>query len=278
MLHRAASDTERSLRMAMSMGRGWLNLATDPVSASRRIGKTTTSIGRVLRPASEPLSSLMRERSLSWGLDVLDFELEPLKAAGKSTGGTLNDAFVAAVAGALRLYHERSGTTVDELRMTMPVNLRAGETGRRAGNQFAALRFKVPVGIVEPRDRIEAVQERTRSQKGESALGWIGEITSTINRLGVVPATRIAGGMFKAVDFVTSNVPGLPATAYTAGARIDAIYPFAPPTGAALSVTLLSYCKSLHLGVQFNRAAVTDGALLRECLKSGFAEVLALGG
>ena len=55
---------------------------------------------------------------------------------------------------------------VEELRMTMPINLREGETGSRAGNQFAPARFKVPIGIVDARERMRAIHERVAAQRG----------------------------------------------------------------------------------------------------------------
>ena len=72
------------------------------------------------------------------------------RVAGKTAGGTVNDAFVAGVAGGLRRYHECLGAPADELRMLMPVNMRDGADARNAGNQFAPARFPVPVGIADP--------------------------------------------------------------------------------------------------------------------------------
>jgi diacylglycerol O-acyltransferase len=40
---------------------------------------------------------------------VLECPLAELKSAGKVGGGSVNDAFVAALLGGLRIYHERHG-------------------------------------------------------------------------------------------------------------------------------------------------------------------------
>jgi hypothetical protein len=62
---------------------------------------------------------------------------------------------------------------------------------------------------------------------------------------------------------------------YLAGAKIERMFPFGPPAGAAVNVTLYSYDGVCQIGVNCDRAAVPDAELLSECLGRGFAEVLA---
>jgi diacylglycerol O-acyltransferase len=272
--HRAADETGRGLRTAAALGKGWGAMMLDPLGTSQRLQETASSLVRTLRPISEPLSPLMDRRSMTMRLEVMEFELDALKKAARKLEVTLNDIFVTAVTGGLRLYHEQMGETVDELRMSMPINVRNGDKGQRAGNQFAAARVQVPISIEDPLDRLRETHDRLHREKNEPAVSWIEEITTTINRLGPAAATRVVGSMFKAVDFVTSNVPGMPFEVYFAGSRIEALYPFGPPTGAALNVTLLSYDGRAFLGVNCDRAAVSDPDLLLECLGEGFAELL----
>jgi hypothetical protein len=73
------------------------------------------------------------------------------------------------------------------------------------------------------------------------------------------------------------DVPGLTAAAYLGGGRIDRMWAFAPPTGAALSITLLSHADTACIGVVSDLAAVSDPELLVTCLEGAFEEVLALG-
>ena len=44
--------------------------------------------------------------------------------AGAVAGGSLNDAFIAGVAGGLRRYHDKHGTAVGDLIVTMPISIR----------------------------------------------------------------------------------------------------------------------------------------------------------
>ena len=79
----------------------------------------------------------------------------------------------------------------------------------------------------------------------------------------------------KAVDFVTSNVPGPRFPVYVSGAKILAMIPFGPASGAAANVTLFSYDGHVHVGINCDQAAVPDSERLTECLEAGVDEVLA---
>jgi WS/DGAT/MGAT family acyltransferase len=224
------------------------------------------------------MAPIMRERGMALRLSGFCVPLTDLKRAGDALGGTLNDAFVTAVAGGLRLYHEKRGAPVDELRMTMPINLREGEKAKKAGNQFAPARFLVPVGIADARERLHEIQARVREQRGERALPWIDDIMGAINSLPRAASLALIGSMLKAIDFVTSNVPGPRFAVYLAGAKIERMFPFGPPAGAAVNVTLYSYDGACQIGVNCDRAAVPDAELLSECLERGFDELLAAAG
>jgi WS/DGAT/MGAT family acyltransferase len=272
--HRGERQRTSAERLGRALLGGVRELLSDPRGALEEARATVESIGRSLRPVTEPMSPIMRERGMALRLSGFHVRLPDLKRAGEALGGTLNDAFVTAIAGGLRLYHEKRGAPVDELRMTMPINLREGEKGRKAGNQFAPARFLVPVGIEDPAARLREIQSRVREQRGERALPFIDDIMGVINTLPKQASLALIGGMLKAIDFVTSNVPGPRFPVYLAGAKIERMFPFGPPAGAAVNVTLYSYDGVCQIGVNCDRAAVPDAELLTECLERGFAELL----
>ena len=277
--HRADSFAERAARFGRALGRGVGHVAANPVAAAERLRDKAGSLGRLLQPVSEPLSPIMTGRSLTTHLDGMIVPVEALKRAGKATpGGTLNDAFVASVAGGLRIYHDRHGASVEELRMNMPVNVREGAEGQKAGNQFVPARFAVPIAIADPTERMCAIHEIVTRLRAEPAMGMIDDVNTLFTRLGSRIATGLAGSMMKALDFVTSNVPGPRRPIYTAGARILHMYPFGPLAGAAANITLFSYAGEAQIGINTDTAPVPDPDVFRECLEEGFAEVLATGG
>jgi diacylglycerol O-acyltransferase len=274
--YRAGADIARTSRIARALRGGLLGAVRDPVAALRRAVGLAGSVGRTLRPVSEPMSPLMRARSLGVRLDAFSRPLAELRRAAKAVGGTLNDAFVAAVAGGLRQYHERHGFAVDELRMTMPINLREGEHGRDAGNQFTPARFAVPIGIADPAERMRAIRAAVASARAEPALPISEEIAGVLGRLPRAFAVPLMGSMLKAIDFVTSNVPGPPYPVYVGGARVEQMFGFGPLSGAAVNATLFSYAGELQFGINTDPAAVSDPELFVECLERGVAEILSV--
>jgi len=269
-----AHEWRRQLARLRRIGGGLVDAARHPLDAVGELRHSLESLRRGLAPAGEPLSPVLRGRSISVRFDSLRLPLAALRAAGKKADGTLNDAFVAAVCGGLRLYHEAHGAPVEELRMTMPVNIRDGDDADRAGNQFAPARFAVPVAMADPTERMRAISARVRRERAEPALGFLEGVAGVLNRLPTSLSVSLFGSMLKGIDFVTSNVPGPRREVFTAGAKMDEVYGFGPLSGAAINVTLFSYVGTCFVAVNSDPAAVPDPERLRECLEAGFGEVV----
>ena len=136
------------------------------------------------------------------------------------------------------------------------------------------MRFKVPVGVADPSERMLEIHRRCASVKADRSLPLTNAIAGTLNLL---PRAAI-GGMLKHIDFLASNVPGIPVPLYLTGAKVNAFYGFGPTIGAALNVTLMSYCDTCCLGVNVDTGAVPDPEVLMDCLRAGFDEVIAVAG
>lgn len=277
MRHRLATAFGRTRRAAAALGRGVTQFAGHPIASASEVVDTLESVAQLMRPVSEPMSPLWRERSLGVRLDVLEMPFDAMKRAAHAADGTLNDVFVAAVAGGLSRYHRTRRANAPALRMSMPINIRSDEKGTVAGNQFVPARFPVRMDIDDPRERLRLIGAQVREQRGERGLAWVEEITAGINLLGSAGATRLTGAMMKAVDFVTSNVPGPPFPVFMSGARIERMFPFGPPAGATVNITLFSYDGVSQIGVRSDPAAIPDPEQLVADLHTGFDEVLALG-
>lgn len=272
--HIARRNMGIARRAGSTIGGAAATAAADPGALAKGIGDTLASMGRMLAPASEPLSPLMSGRSLSVHFETLTMSLSDMKRAAKAAGGRLNDAFVAGVAGGLQRYHDHHGVEVDALRMNMPINVRDETTQNLAGNQFAPARFPVPVNIEDPKDRMVAVHELVAGQRREPALNLLEPMSGLLNRLPTTLTTAVFGSMLRGVDFTTSNVPGAPIPVFVAGAQLEAMFPFGPLAGAAANITLLSSQDDVHLGINTDMAAVPDPEFFRECLQESFDEVL----
>ena len=109
----------------------------------------------------------MRERGLGRCLAMLNVGLDDLKRTTKTTEGSLNDVFLATVISGLRRYHERHGTVIESLRMSLPINLRTTDDDS-GGNRYAPTRFPVPTGIEDPTERVQAIRTLVRGWRGRS--------------------------------------------------------------------------------------------------------------
>jgi WS/DGAT/MGAT family acyltransferase len=257
--------------------RGGLSAAIDPIGRVRRAGDVAGSVARILAPVPQSRSTLLRGRSLNRRFETVEVPMADLRAAAHAAGGTANDVFLAAVVEGLRRYHERHEAPVEELRVTMPVSFRH-EGDDLGGNRFTPVRFAVPVVSGEPADRIRAVGALARRWIDEPAIAYTDVIAEVLDRLPVPVTTSILGAMLKHVDTVVTNVPGFPSRAYLTGAEIEREYAFAPPSGAAMNVALLSHVDTACIGVVTDPAAVPDEDVLLECLIEGFDDALRVAG
>ncbi len=77
----------------------------------------------------------------------------------------------------------------------------------------------------------------------------------------------------RTIDFGASNLRGSPVPLYLAGARILASYPMGPRIGCALTVTMLSYCDDVHIGLNIDPAAIEDIDGFMGDVRDAFAEL-----
>ena len=79
--------------------------------------------------------------------------------------------------------------------------------------------------------------------------------------------------MLRGVDFVATNVPGVPVPVFFAGARLEAQFAFGPMTGAAANITLLSYLDELQIAVNTDPAAIPIRTCSTRACSKGIDEI-----
>ena len=85
------------------------------------------------------------------------------------------------------------------------------------------------------------------------------------------------GPKMAANDIQMSNVPGIAEDVYMAGAKITHVYPLPPLPGCPAMVAMVSHGEHCCLGINLDRAAVTEPEVMMRCLRESFDEILALG-
>jgi WS/DGAT/MGAT family acyltransferase len=277
MVYETQRQAEAARSTAGSAMASLRRLTSDPVGVGVDALRTASSLGRLLRPTSEPMSPLMRDRSLSVHFETLRLPLREMKAASKVVSGKLNDAFVAGVTGGFRRYHQHHGhDDVGMLRMAMPINVRNEATAAKAGNQFVPTRFLVPIDLDDPIARMNAVRELVAKERAEPALALSDPLANLVNRLPATATTNLFGSMLRGVDFITSNVPGAPIPVFLCGAQLESQIALGPMSGAAANVVLVSYVDDLNIGINTDPAAIPDPEVLLGFLNDSFDELVKL--
>lgn len=267
----AAAPGEVLRSSAGAIGRA----AADPIGVATEAIRFGSSLRRVLTPPEAARSPALSHGGTRYRLLTHDVPLATLKAAGKACGGSVNDAFMAALLGAFRRYHEHLGAVVERMPVGMPISLRT-DRDPLGGNRFAGARFAAPVGEPNPRVRIAMIREVITQARAEPAIGFLDLIAPVMSRLPSIVLTELSSEMTAASDLQASNLGGIGRTLYLAGTRVTHLYPIGPRPGVAAMITMVSYDGTCCVGVNLDPDAITDVSAFGKCLRDGFDEVLAL--
>ncbi|HEX2384346.1 MAG TPA: wax ester/triacylglycerol synthase domain-containing protein [Acidimicrobiales bacterium] len=266
-----ARETVRRTGDLLGAGRRALRNPPDAVGGvSRFMG----SLGRIMGAPPVDPSPLLRRRSLNRRFETLDVPLDGLRRAAKNNGCSVNDAYIAALCGALRRYHDALGVPVDALPLAMPVSLRSGDDPA-GGNQWAGVRIPAPIGEPDPVKRMNVIREHLITGKAEPAINALGALSPVLARLPMQLVVAL-GSEGASTDVQASNVPGHAQDTHIGGAKVLCNFPFGPLPGAAMMVVMLSHVGRCYVGINYDTASVTDSELFARCLQEGFDEVMAV--
>jgi len=234
------------------------------------------SARRVLGPPPVPPSPLLRRRSLVSRTFVLEVPLVDLRAAAKAAGGSVNDAYLAALSGGLGRYHQALGVPIDALPLTLPVSLRTGDDPA-SGNRFGGATIAAPIGEPDPAERIRLIREQVIARRSEPAIDVIGQIAPV---LSLLPdgALQMVSERINVPDVQASNVPGYAAETFLAGAKVERQYALGPLPRVAMMAILVSRAGICTVTVRYDAASFSAADQLEKGLQLGFDEVLELGG
>ena len=230
---------------------------------------------RVVSRAAEP-SPLLRRRSLATRSEAIDIPLSGLHRAAKAGGGSINDAYLAGLSGALGRYHRALGVPVATLPMAVPVSLR-GDSDAAGGNRFTGVNLAAPIGTADPIARMKKIRAQMTQRRDEPAMDIVGSIAPVLSVLPGPLLESITGSVVGS-DVQASNVPVYPGDTFLVGAKILRQYGIGPLPGVAMMVVLISRGGYCTITTRYDRAAIADEALFARCLLEGFNEILALAG
>lgn len=268
------SATKAPAALKATLG-GARRAAAAPRHTVRQAVRYGRSLERLLG-AMPSRSPLLASGGAQNRLLMLDYDLDALKCAGRSVGGSVNDVYVAAILGGLRLYHEKYDIDIDRIPIAMPISLRSSDDPG-GGNRFAGVRFAAPIAEKDPATRVRMVGEFVRAARDEPAISYLDAVSTALSKLPKPVLVELTARATAAADLQISNIPGLKRPAYLAGAQVVGTYPFGPRPGVAGMITMMTLERRCHIGLNLDAQAFPNTEVLYDCLEAGFEEVLNLG-
>jgi diacylglycerol O-acyltransferase len=267
----------------LTVGRNWLGRAVGTAArlATRPGPVVSGAIGfadsarRMLGPPPAEPSPLLRRRSLVTRTFVLELPLTDLRAAAKAAGGSVNDAYLAALCGGLGRYHEVLGVPVEAVPLTIPVSLRTDDDPA-SGNRFTGVTIAAPLGESDPAERMKQIREQVIARRSEPAIDVLGRLAPVLSLLPDEALLTVTERITPP-DIQASNVPGYAQETFLAGARVDRQYGMGPVPRVAMMAILISRAGTCTVTFRYDTASFTAADQLEKCLQLGFDEVVELG-
>ncbi len=263
-------------------------LAGQAIAAAGNPGRTLGSVreaaeglGEVawagLNPApSVPLNvPIGPHRRLFW----TESRLDDFKAVKNALGGTVNDVFLAVVAGGLARWLRSRGVRTEGLELSglVPVSIRTDDQRGDLGNQITALRGPLPVYADDPVERLQIVRRAMEGVKeSKQALG--AEVISSLEDFAPPTLLAVASRLnfsTRLFNVIVTNVPGPQFPLYLMGREMLQIVPVAfLPQDHALAIAAMSYNGKLDLGLLGDYDAMPDLEKVAAYFEESLAELL----
>ncbi len=263
---RALHPTE-AIRSFASTGQGLLRIAERLVSAPASPIEGTIGPHRAWAHSSATIDDVRRVRT--------------------SLGGTLNDVVLAAVTRGYRelLLARGDDPATAHVRTLVPVSVRTEAAADRAENQVSAIIYDLPVEIADPIERLGSVRAHMTELKashmpeaGEAVTAFADLVPPMlVGNVSRAYVRYIRSRSQRALDTVTTNVPGPQLALYCLGRRMTAHLPFVPIShGVRIGTAILSYDGCLFFGVTGDADTAPDVAVIAEAIEAGIAELVRL--
>lgn len=173
-LHHALADGTTAVRLARCVLLDDVSTEARPVgrpdsaTLTRDHARRRVHLGGFLRreftpePFRSPFDGTIGTRR---EIAFVDARFSAVHDAARAYGGTVNDAVLSLVAGALRRWLEHRGARVSDLRVRVPVSLHHGEGD--ALNHDCFFTLPLPLHITDPVTRLQAIHHAATRRKAD---------------------------------------------------------------------------------------------------------------
>jgi diacylglycerol O-acyltransferase len=284
LLAETASAIARSPLEQLRTARAAARVPEQALAGARHIAQGFFSLAGALQPT--PKSSLNGpigpHRRWAWA----STNVEDVKTVRHQIGGTFNDVVLAAITAGFRALLESRGEPVDRVVRTMvPVSVRGrDDTGLAVGdrtfnNKVSAMFAELPVNVRDPVARLQVISAQMEGLK-ESREALAGQVLTSM--AGFAPPMLLALGLRvatnvpqRALNTVTTNVPGPQFPLYVRGRKMLKSYPYVPLWGQIrITIAIFSYLGQVNFGVTADYDTTPDVDVVCRGIEHGLQELL----
>jgi WS/DGAT/MGAT family acyltransferase len=216
------------------------------------------------------------DKRVGW---VAGMNLDQVKAVGAAHNATVNDVLLAAVSlGVTEYLHQRGREVPSDTNFMIPISLKPIDMSlpKELGNHFAVVMFPMPLGLVnvdalliEIRERMARIKNSAEAMMVFGIQRAVAETPQTIGK----NLTRLVAN--KSVGILT-NVPGPRAPIFLAGHEVAGVLGWVPTSSdQSIGLCIFSYNGEVNIGIATDAGIIPDPDHLGECIKAGFAEMIA---
>jgi WS/DGAT/MGAT family acyltransferase len=260
-----SSASAKLLQWTSAFWQGYFEMLLRPGKALE-LAQTGTGFvveaAKLLAMSPEPPTRFRGEPGLSKRAAWIEgIPLAQVRAVAKSLGCSVNDVLLACAAGALRAYLAAHRDAVDdlEIRVVVPVNLRAAGEEDPLGNQFGLVFLELPLGMANPLERLYAVHQRMLALR-HSPQPML--LLGLLNFAGLAPRAvheQLLQTLGAHATAVMTNVPGPQQRLRFAGVEIDQQIFWVPQSGnIGMGASLFSYAGHVQFGLITDAGMVPD--------------------
>ena len=264
-MHQAAAAGRRGTSIAGNLGASLRSVltdvgkVTDVLSFTRSDAAMLAKLGSGLAADRNLLQGrLAGAKQRSW---IRPVPVAAVKAAGRGTGGTVNDVVLTAITSALRRYLLEHDALVPNVLVIEPVNLRVPGAALPAGlgNKFGLVFVALPTGEPDQARRSAFIRAQTEQIK-HSREGSV--VSTMLELMGQMPA-GVQNAWIDAfagrATAIVSNVAGPRRRLRLAGVPVAGLIAWVPASGpVGLGFSGVSYAGQLTVAVASDVSLVPD--------------------
>ncbi|AOY89939.1 acyltransferase [Marinobacter salinus] len=262
-LHRAVDNAQT----AASQARLFIQSVREEPNYPLKLASTASGVALDLiklglapyEPATGLKQPLSGRKHVAWA-DPLD--LSEVKACAKALGGTINDALLCTVTGALQRHFAAHKETIPEcgIRVAVPFNLRPlDQPIETLGNQFGLVLVTLPVEVLDPLMCFRQVQENMNRLKRSYQAQVTYSLLDLFGRGPDIIERRALDLLSNKASAVLTNVPGPKDALYLAGSKLTQPMFWVPQSGTiGIGMSILSYAGTVQFGITVDKAIHAD--------------------